>query len=53
VWIEKKVTEIIIKDVYSKQRKMREAKNKLKNKKSTRIELLGAVKFVDNYFKKS
>ena len=24
-WIEKKVTEIIIKDVYNKQRKMREA----------------------------
>ena len=53
-WIEKKVTEIIIKDVYNKQRKMREPKAKQVGKrKSTKIELLGAVKFVDNYFKKS
>ena len=51
-WIEKKVTEIIIKDVYNKQRKTREA-NLKKKRKSTKIELLGAVKFVDNYFKKS
>ena len=31
---------------------MREAKIKSK-RKSTKIELLGAVRFVDNYFKKS
>ena len=52
-WIEKKVTEIIIKDVYNKQRKMREAQNKQRNKKSTKIKLLDSVKFVDNYFKRS
>ena len=33
---------------------MREAKAKqIGKRKSTKIELLGAVKFVDNYFKKS